>query len=125
MREALLEGSPVQFMSSGRSLDPLVFSGDTWVFNPTLPGCNSSIKAGDIVFCHVQPNSRYYCHLLWRVYSHETDNGIQKTCFIIGNSKEGTKKKGYNGWCYREHVYGILVKTQMGDYEPSGIGKQC
>ena len=36
---------------------------------------------------------------------------------MIGNNKEGPKKR-FNGWCHREHIYGILVRTSRGKFEP-------
>ena len=106
----------VQFKSSGRSLEPLVFSGDTCFFHPIAPGCNSQIKAGDIVFCHVQPGNNYYCHLVWSTHQWHTENGVEKMCYVIGNNKTGEKSK-CNGWCFREHIYGILTKTPRGVYK--------
>ena len=118
MMQELLRGISIQFNSSGRSLEPLVFSGDTCFLDPIHSGCNShEIQAGDIVFCHVQPNWRYYTHLVWRVTDYETEHGIKKRVYIIGNNYSGSKKK-YNGWCHREHLYGILVSTSAGRFEP-------
>ena len=116
MREALLAGSIVQFKSTGRSLEPLVFSGDVCFLHPVLPGCNSQILPGDIIFCHVQPGNRYYTHLVWRTYKYKTKYDVEKDVFIIGNNRDGDKKK-CNGWCFREHIYGILTQTQHGDIE--------
>ena len=48
MREALYQGNTVQIKSGGKSLEPLVYSGDTCCFDPVIPGHN--ILAGDIVF---------------------------------------------------------------------------
>ena len=122
MREVLLDGNPVQTKSGGKSLQPLVFSGDTCFFNPILPGCNSNIGAGDLVFCRVQPNDRYYCHLVWNTFKLQTPSGVEKQCYIIGNNNEGSKAKS-NGWCYREHIYGLLTRTGRGDYWPTRTEK--
>ena len=65
MKELLYNGTPVQFPSGGRSLEPLVYSGDTCFLWPVVPG-TTSIEPGDIVFCEVQPNDRFYCHLVWK-----------------------------------------------------------
>ena len=114
MKELLHKGEPVQFRSSGRSLAPLVFSGDVCFIWPILRG-KTIIEAGDIVFCEVQPKNLFYCHLVWKKGFYETQLGVQKEYYVIGNNKEGEKMR-MNGWCYLEHIYGILVKTQRGQY---------
>ena len=116
MREALLQGHTVQFKSSGRSLEPLVFSGDVCFLHPILPGCNSGILPGDIIFCHVRPGYRYYTHLVWGTYKERTEHGVEKDVFVIGNNRKGDKEK-CNGWCYREMIYGILTHTQHGEIQ--------
>ena len=79
MREILGGGDPVQFNSTGRSLEPLVMSGETVHLVPRSPGVNSNIRPGDIVFCHVQPNWRYYVHLVWQTYTAETEHGVKNS----------------------------------------------
>ena len=72
-----------------------------------------------MVFCHVHPNKRYYCHLVWQVYTYtDKRTGVAKECYVIGNNLEGTRKR-CNGWCYREDIYGILTKTSRGIYRPN------
>ena len=114
MKELLCRGLPVQFRSTGRSLEPLVFSGDVCFLWPILSG-KTEILPGDIVFCEVQPNGRFYCHLVWNKGMYPTQSGTEKEYYVIGNNKEGGKRR-MNGWCYNEHSYGILVKTQRGAY---------
>ena len=92
-------------------------SGETVHIVPRCPGVTPEIAPGDIVFCHVQPNFRYYVHLVWHTYYAETCHGVQKMVYVIGNNKDGDQKR-CNGWCYREHIYGILVRTSRGDYDP-------
>ena len=41
---------------------------------------------------------------------------MKKDVFVIGNNRSGDKKK-CNGWCYREHIYGILTHIQHGDIQ--------
>ena len=65
MKELLGRGEPVQFRSTGKSLEPLVFSGDVCFIWPILWG-KTIIQPGDIVFCEVQPKNLYYCHLVWK-----------------------------------------------------------
>ncbi len=115
MAEALRAGHTVQFKSTGRSLEPLVFSSDTCLLAPIKPGINSEHEPGDIVFCSCQPGDRMYVHLFWRVYEYTTEWGSAESCYIIGNSKEGSSKRE-NGWCYREHIIGKFTKPQRGNF---------
>ena len=78
-KEVLLGQNEIQLICGGKSLEPLLHDGDTCFFKPTAMA--PKIRAGDIVFCQVQPNSRYYVHLVWRVVEYKdkyTDN--VKTC---------------------------------------------
>ena len=92
MKEAFLSGTSVQFKGSGSSLSPFVCSGDICFLQPIVPGCSSQVLPGDIVFCAVQPNDRYYVHLVWTVYVWETDFRVKRTVYVIGNNKEGETK---------------------------------
>ena len=116
MKAVLLKKKPVQYRSSGRSFEPLVYSGDICFMWPITE--HTIILAGDIIFCLVQPNDRFYTHLVWSVgeYWRRQDEGGPKKFFMIGNNKTGEAKR-CNGWCYLEHVFGILVKTQRGRYD--------
>ena len=93
MKEALQGGNPVRMISGGTSLQPLVWSGDTCIINPIIPGVNSKIQAGDIVFCQVQPCDRYYIHLVWEASPWEDENGVMQMRYIIGNSKPAKKAR--------------------------------
>ena len=117
MREALYQGNTVQIKSGGKSLEPLVYSGDTCFFDPVIPGHN--ILAGDIVFCHVVPRMYYFVHLVWRVEK-TLVNGVWKDTFWIGNNKDGVARL-CNGRTYREFIYGILTKTQHQAFVASGV----
>ena len=75
-----------------------------------------TIGPGDIVFCHVQPGWRYYCHKVWR--KDADSDGFEY--FVIGNNKEGKAAK-CNGWCYRYQIYGLLVATERGEYKRQTI----
>ena len=114
MKEALAIGNTVQMRSGGKSLEPLVHSGDTCFFEPYRPGINSDIQAGDIVFCHVLPKWHYYCHLVWSVEKMDV-NGVPKDTFIIGNNKVGVERKR-NGHNHREYIYGILKEVRRGPF---------
>ena len=65
----------------------------------------SEIGVGDIVFCQVQPSQQYYTHIVldvgWCFWSKEPK-------YWIGNI-QGRR----NGWCYREHIFGVLVEVQV------------
>ena len=109
MLEALHQGNTVQIKSGGRSLEPLVYAGDTCFFDPIIPGHN--IMSGDIVFCRVLPRMYYFVHLVWRVEK-KLFNGVLKDTFWIGNYKDGDARR-CNGWTHREFIYGILTKAQQ------------
>ena len=113
MREMLLNGKTVQMVSGGDSLAPLVEPYEPCVF---APASGKQIKKNDIVFCQVQPGDRWYCHLVWQV-DEDRSSGFPKEKFHIGNNRTGLAKR-CNGYCFREHVYGILIKTARGDYPP-------
>jgi hypothetical protein len=113
MREMLLHGRTVQMSSGGDSLVPLVYPDEVCVF---APASGKRIRNNDIVFCRVQPGNHWYCHLVWRVEK-DFRSGFQKDKFIIGNNKIGQKRKE-NGYCFREHIYGILERTARGVYLP-------
>ena len=60
---------------------------------------------GDIVFCQVQPSQQYFAHIVLDVEESWYHNEPK---YWIGNIQ------GYNnGWCLREHIFGILVDVQM------------
>ena len=119
MRELLLANIPVQFCSTGWSLHPLIESNEACHLKPV--GSNTDdVVPGDIVFCLVQPNNRYYVHLVWRKYVYHAPDGVDRLTFVIGNNKQpggGGKKK--NGWCYREHLIGKVYRTGKGEFTPS------
>ena len=60
----------------------------------------SEIDVGDIVFCRVQPSQLFYAHIVHNVRRHY----VQRPHYSIGNIQGHT-----NGWCYMEHIFGILV----------------
>ena len=57
------------------------------------------------MFCRVQTSKQYYAHI---VLSIEHDYHAKEQKYWIGNI-EGRM----NGWCFREHIYGILVEVQV------------
>ena len=70
-----------------------------------FPKAESKIEVGDIVFCIVQPRGAYYAHIVLRI---ETDNHADENKYWVGNIHEYM-----NGFCYKEHIYGILVDVTV------------
>ena len=116
MRDFLEGGRTVWYKSSGNSMWPLVQSGDAIALHPiqavttdkgkhSIQKEASEIGVGDIVFCNVQPIHQYYCHLVLQV---ENDYYAREPKYWIGNI-QGT----INGWCNREHIFGILVRVEV------------
>ena len=65
----------------------------------------SEIGVGDIVVCQVQRSQQYFAHIVLDVgqcyYNKEPK-------YWIGNIQGH-----FNGWCLREHIFGILVDVQV------------
>ena len=90
---------------------PLVQSHDACTFYPVqavtaanrhgIQKGESEIEVGDIVFCIVQRNQQYYAHIVLEV---EDDIYALEPKYWIGNIK-GRR----NGWCFREHLFGVLA----------------
>ena len=113
--EYLVDGRSVFYKSSGNSMWPLVQSGDACTFHPiqavtvmdnmhAVQKERSEIDVGDIVFCQVQRGRQYYAHIVLRI---EQDFHAHELKYWIGNIESRI-----NGWCFREHIYGILVEVQ-------------
>ena len=65
----------------------------------------SAIEVGDVVFCEVQQSKQYYAHI---VLEKTWDYHAEERKYWIGNIQ-----KHKNGWCLREHIFGILVDVQV------------
>ena len=102
VRDMLKSGRSVQFRSSGDSLYPMVRSGDVTMWEPVTD--HSILVVGDVVFCAVQPNDRFYGHMIHEV-CYWWDGSIY---WKIGNMKTPAR---INGWCYPEHIFGKLMET--------------
>ena len=117
IKEGLLEGKLVQYKSSGWSLYPIVWSGDTCVFEPMRDGMCKTLKMNwDIVFCQVQPSERYFAHKVIRFEYEQTAASAPGSEEFQGKwyTKKywiGNNKGHINGWCHEEHIYGRLVET--------------
>ena len=112
MRQYFIDGGYVRYKSSGNSMWPLVQSGDLCTFHPvqavTAQKEASEIGVGDIVFCQVRTgrgSQLFYAHI---VLSIEHDYHAKEPKYWIGNIEQM-----YNGWCFREHIYGVLVQVQV------------
>ena len=95
---------------------PLVQSHDACTFHPiqavtakdgihSVQKEASEICVGDIVFCQVQRSQQYFAHIVLDV---ELDYHAKEPMYWIGNIEHRI-----NGWCFREHIYGILVEVQV------------
>ena len=113
IREHLTEGRAVFYKSSGNSMWPLAQSDDACTFFPiqAVTAKNGvlsepfKIGVGDVVFCQVQRSQLYYAHIVLEI---QEGNYRQEPKYWIGNI-EGHR----NGWCHREHIFGILVEVQV------------
>ena len=115
IRDALLDGRPVWFCSSGCSLHPLIHSGDTCTYMPMRPMRDPEtpvIQQGELVFCQVHESQLNYMHLVLRT---EWDSSCNEYKYIIGNIK-GKE----SGWVLARHVFGILTRVQYWDDEIKG-----
>lgn len=59
------------------------------------------VNIDDIVFCEVQPGSRFYAHLVKEKW---WDTWDEKIKFTISNINDPE-----NGHCHIEHIHGILI----------------
>lgn len=88
---ALQRDETVEFRPRGNSMVPLVHSGDLCRVEP-LDG--RALAKGDIVLCKVR--GKQYLHLV---------------SAVRGGQVQISNNQGHiNGWCTREHIYGILVR---------------
>lgn len=122
-QEALFAGTPLQFYMCVNSLEPVVACGETRVFSSIIPGGNSHIQAGDIVFCRVHPHARYVCHLVWRAFKWPNERGNDEKCYVLGSNKMDSAKQ-CNGWCSHKDIYGIPVKTTPGEINTAKRGRR-
>ncbi len=116
IHQYLVDGRTVFYKSSGNSMWPLVQSNDACTFHPiqavtAMEGSHavrkeaSEIGVGEIVFCQVQRSQQYHAHI---VLSIERDYHALEPKYWIGNIQQRV-----NGWCFREHIYGIIVEVQV------------
>ena len=116
LKDHLLAGMAVWFKSSGDSMWPLVRSGDAILLHPIkavtanageegLEKEESEIGVGDIVFCELHGGQMFLTHIVLQV---QGGRHADEWKYWIGNIKNH-----YNGCCYREHIYGILVEVEV------------
>ena len=65
----------------------------------------SDVVVGDIVFCQVQRSQQYYAHTVLEV---EHSRYYSEPRYWIGNIL-----RHFNGWCLREHIFGIFVEVEV------------
>ena len=117
IHDFLTDGRQVFYKSTGNSMWPMVQSCDACLFHPIqavtasrgkhgIVKKRSEIGVGDVVFCQVQRCQQFYAHLVLLI---EHDYHAQEPRYWIGNIEQRV-----NGWCFREHIYGILVQVQVG-----------
>jgi hypothetical protein len=127
IKDSLNSGHPIEYQSTGGSLtDAGVPSGnhsrfepiDKWR-NPEGSDSDSRLKVGDIVFCEVQPKSANYGGTMRKnvFYAHMVNTiGVDIThrhYYVISGARgyPGDIMAHWNGWCYIEHIYGVLTHT--------------
>ena len=99
MKAQLQKGFPVQFMSSGNSLLPLIKYSDVVVLAPM--SSEADLKVGGLVFCEVQPGNLFYCHEIHRI-----NYEAPAVKYTISNNK-GME----SGRCNIEHIYGRVIEV--------------
>ena len=99
LKEQLLLGETVCYRSGGWSLWPRV-SCDMNIYRPVRSA--DDVAVDDIVFCEVQPGSRFYAH---NVKEKWWDTWDEKYKFTIANI-HGRE----NGHCHIEHIHGVLIE---------------
>ena len=102
MKSIVVAGEPVAYRSSGRSLEPRVYSGDRCSYEPVTSA--EQVSVDDVVFCEVQAGDRFYAHVVSRKEWDEWDGCYY---FCISNMKGWT-----NGWCHIKHIYGKLFTVE-------------
>ena len=90
----LKEGETVTFRPHGRSMEPIVMSGQEVTCEPVSSG--NGVSKGDVVLCVVRGSQ--YLHLVKR-------HDKKQNQFEIGNNKGRI-----NGWVKPEHIYGRMVR---------------
>ena len=101
IKEKLLAGETVCYRSSGWSLWPRMSCGDMATYLPVRSA--DEVNIDDIVFCEVQPGSRFYAHVVKEKW---WQRNRMKWMFTISNIKGHE-----NGHCCIEHIHGILVEV--------------
>ena len=85
LKQMLQAGHQVAYRSSGRSLEPRVYSGDRCSYDPVTSA--EQVSVDDVVFCEVQEGDRFYAHLVSRKEWHNWDECYY---FWISNMKGRT-----------------------------------
>lgn len=93
----LERGETVEFRPRGRSMEPLIKSGQLVRVIPDI--ATRVFKPGDIVLCRI--GALDFLHKILKI--DPTENGIAKL-YQIGNNKGRI-----NGWIRKQHIFGVLT----------------
>ena len=102
IQQALQEGLPVSYRSTGNSLSPMIRSGMQCHYRPV--DTDTELKEQDIVFCVVEDvntsQPRHFAHKIWQIVVLPSG----RTRYMIANAKGHC-----NGWVDRQDIFGKLV----------------
>ena len=120
--EKLTEGGPAFYPSSGNSMWPMLQSHDHCLFHPIqevrmgprsphlIDKPESTIEVGDVVFCRVRPTHQFYAHFVrWQ----DWDRDRKEHRYWIGGLSVRGNDRPFNGHCYREDIFGILINVYV------------
>ena len=79
---------------------PRVWPHDQCTYEPVTSA--DQVHKEDIVFCEVQPDDRFYAHVVSRKWLKDGE-----WYFTIANLKGRS-----NGWCGIQHIYGRLIRCE-------------
>ena len=120
--EKLVQGGPAFYPSSGNSMWPMLQSHDHCLFHPIqevrmgprsphlIDKPESTIEVGDVVFCRVRPTHQFYAHFVrWQ----DWDRDRKEHRYWIGGLSVRGNDRPFNGHCYREDIFGILINVYV------------
>ena len=116
LQEYLVVGGTVFYKAKGRSMWPFVQSNDACTFHPiqavtakdgihSFQKPASEILVGDIVLCVDQVSDQRHAYFVLEI---EDEREAHEPRYWIGNV-QGCM----NGWCHREHIFGVLAEVQV------------
>ena len=100
LKRMLLAGNTVAYTNSGRSLEPKIYSGDKYTYEPVK--CTYGVLENDIVFCELQDGDRFYVGLVRERWfdedEHCDDSAIASTRGRFINDRVGYVGPISQGW---------------------------